>query len=152
VAGLAALIWAKYPSYTAAQVWNRITSTAVDLGTAGRDNVFGAGRIDVKKALGITLASVNEVAAQLKQVEPAAPIDQRAAPIAAGRVIVKFKSTGAAAQTLQQMSGVVVINSIHGIDAQVLQVPAGQEWQVVDQLRAQSGVEYAEPDYVISIQ
>ena len=93
VAGLAALIWSKYPSYTAAQVWNRITSTAVDLGAAGRDNIFGAGRIDVKKALGITLASVNEPAAPLKQVEPVAPIDQRAAPIAPGRVIVKFKST-----------------------------------------------------------
>jgi thermitase len=152
VAGLAALVWAKYPTYSAAQVWNRITSTAVDLGIAGRDDVFGAGRIDVKKALGITLASVNEVAAQLKQVAPAAPIDQRAAPIAAGRVIVKFKSTDAASQTLQQMSGVVVINSIHGIDAQVLQVPVGQEWSLVDQLRAQPGVEYAEPDYVISIQ
>ena len=37
------------------------------------------------------------------------------------------------------------------IDAQVLQVPVGQEWQVVDQLRALSGVEYAEPDYMISI-
>lgn len=152
VAGLAALVWAKYPTYTAAQVWNRITSTAVDLGTAGRDNVFGAGRIDVKKALGITLASVNEPAAQLKQVEPAAPIDQRAAPIAPGRVIVKFKSTGAAAQTLQQLSDISVIDSINGIDAQVLQVPVGQEWQMVDQLRVQSGVEYAEPDYLISIQ
>jgi subtilisin family serine protease len=151
VAGLAALIWAKYPSYTAAQVWNRITSTAVDLGAAGRDNVFGAGRIDVKKALGITLTSVNEPAAQLAQVEPVALVDQRAAPIASGRVIVKFKSTGTASQTLRQLSDVVVIDSINGIDAQVLRVPAGQEWQVVDQLRAQPGVEYAEPDYVISI-
>ncbi len=92
VAGLAALIWSKYPAYTAAQVWNRITSTAVDLGTAGTDISFGAGRIDVKAALGITLASANEPAAPLQPIEPAAPIDQRAAPIAPGRVIVKFKS------------------------------------------------------------
>jgi hypothetical protein len=49
------------------------------------------------------------------------------------------------------LGNLVVINSIDGIGAQVLQVPAGQEWQVVDQLRAQSGVEYAEPDYVISL-
>jgi thermitase len=151
VAGLAALIWSKYPSYTAAQVWNRITSTAVDLGAAGRDNIFGAGRIDVKQALGITLASLNEPALPLKQAEPVASIDQRAAPITPGHVIVKFKSTGYALQTLQQLSNVVVINSINGIDAQVLQVPAGQEWQVVDQLRALPGVEYAEPDYMISI-
>jgi subtilisin family serine protease len=152
VAGLAALIWANYPTYTASQVWNRITSTSVDLGTPGRDNIFGAGRIDVKQALGITLANVNEPAAPLKQVEPVAPIDHRAAPIAAGHVTVKFKSTGHASQTLQQLSDVVVIDSINGIDAQVLQVPVGQEWQVVDQLRTLPGVEYAEPDYVITIQ
>lgn len=151
VAGLAALIWSKYPSYTAAQVWNRITSTAVDLGAPGRDNAFGAGRIDVKKALGITLASVNEPAAQLKPAPPAAPLDQRAAPIAPGRVIVKFTSTVNAAQTLHQMGNVAVIESINAIDAQVLRVPVGTEWNVVDQLRAQPGVEYAEPDYVISI-
>ena len=135
VAGLAALIWAKYPSYTAAQVWNRITSTSVDLGTAGRDNIFGAGRIDVKKALGITLASMNEPAAPLAPAEPVAAIDQRAAPIAPGRVIVKFKSSSQASSTLQHLSQVVVINSIDGIDAQVLRVPVGQEWSVVDQLR-----------------
>jgi len=151
VAGLAALIWSKYPSYTAAQVWNRITSTAVDLGTAGRDNVFGAGRIDVKNALGITSASVNEPAAQLKRIEPAAPIDQRAAPIAPGRVIVKFTSTVNAAQALHQMDNAAVIESINAIDAQVLRVPVGTEWNVVDQLRTQPGVEYAEPDYVISL-
>ena len=152
VAGLAALIWSKYPSYTAAQVWNRLTSTAVDLGTAGRDDVFGAGRIDVKAALGITLASVNEPAAPLQPIELAAPIDQRAAPIAPGRVVVKFKSTDMASQTLRPLSHIVVINMINGIDAQVLRVPVGQEWSVVDQLRAQPGVEYAEPDYLISIQ
>jgi subtilisin family serine protease len=152
VAGLAALIWAKYPTYTAAQVWNRITTTAVDLGATGRDNVFGAGRIDAKQALGITSTSLDEPVLPLKQVEPMVSIDQRAAPIAPGHVIVKFKSTVTAAQTLQQMSNVVVINSIGGINAQVLSVPIGQEWHTVDQLRTLPGVEYAEPDYVITIQ
>jgi subtilisin family serine protease len=153
VAGLAALIWSKYPSYTAAQVWNRITSTAIDLGpVTGRDDDFGAGRIDVKAALGITLASANEPVAPLQPIEPAAPIDQRAAPIAPGRVIVKFKAAYSASQALQKMSNVVVVNSIDAISAQVLRVPVGQEWSVVDQLRAQPGVDYAEPDYLITIQ
>jgi subtilisin family serine protease len=152
VAGLAALVWAKYPSYTAAQVWSRITSTAVDLGAAGRDNIYGAGRIDVKQALGITVANLNEPGLPLKQAEPVVSVDRRTAPIAAGHVIVKFKSTDNASQALRQMSDVVVIESISGIDAQVLRVPAGQEWHIVDQLRTQPGVEYAEPDYVISVQ
>jgi subtilisin family serine protease len=151
VAGLAALIWSKYPSYSAAQVWSRITSTAVDLGAVGADNSFGAGRVDAKAALQITLASVNQPAVPLQPIESAAPIDQRAAPIAPGRVIVKFNSTSQASSTLQRLSDVAVINTIGGIDAQVLRVPLGQEWTVVDQLRAQPGVEYAEPDYVISL-
>jgi subtilisin family serine protease len=151
VAGLAALVWSKYPSYTAGQVWNRITSTSIDLGTAGADIYFGAGRIDVKKALGITLANAVEPVAQIQSLDLTTPIDQRAAPIAPGRVIVKFNSAGNASYTLQQLSGIIVIDSIAGIDAQVLQVPVGQEWQVVDQLRAQPSVEYAEPDYVISL-
>jgi len=151
VAGLAALVWSKYPSYSAAQVWSRITSTAVDLGTAGTDSYFGAGRIDVKAALGLTLASVNQPAAPLQPIESAAPIDQRAAPIAPGRVIVKFNSASQASPALQRLSEVAVINTIGGIDAQVLRVPVGQEWSVVDQLRAQPGVVYAEPDYVITL-
>jgi len=152
VAGLAALVWSKYPAYSGAQVWNRITSTSLDLGTPGTDIAFGAGRIDVKAALGITVASVNEPVAQLQPIEPTAPIDQRAAPIAPGRVIVKFKSTSTAPQTLRQLNSIVVINSISAIDVQVLRVPVGQEWSVVDQLRAQPGVDYTEPDYRISIQ
>jgi subtilisin family serine protease len=152
VAGLAALIWAKYPAYTAAQVWSRIISTAVDLGAVGTDTQFGAGRIDVKNALGITLANLNEPTAPLQPMESAAPIDQRAAPIAPGRVIVKLKSTSMALPALHKLSNIVVINSISAIDAQVLQVPVGEEWSVVDQLRAQPSVDYAEPDYLISIQ
>ncbi len=152
VAGLAALIWAKNPSYTAAQVWNRITSTAVDLGPAGRDNVFGSGRIDVKRALGITSMSLDEPVLPLTKAEPVASIEQRDAPIAPGHVIVKFKSAATVSRALHTLNNAVVINSIHGIDAQVLQVPTGQEWQTVDRLRALPDVEYAEPDYVVHIE
>ena len=44
VAGLAALIWARHPTYTAAQVRTVIEDTAVDLGPAGWDqNLAGDG-------------------------------------------------------------------------------------------------------------
>ncbi|MCS6802809.1 MAG: S8 family serine peptidase [Dehalococcoidia bacterium] len=46
VAGLAALIWSRTPSLTADHVRQQIIETALDLGPPGRDDEYGAGRID----------------------------------------------------------------------------------------------------------
>ena len=37
------------------------------------------------------------------------------------------------------------------IDALVLSVPVGEEWTVVDNLRARAEVAYAEPDFVVQV-
>jgi hypothetical protein len=50
-AGVAALVREAGPSLTAIEVGQALNSTAVDLGTAGIDFVFGNGRIDAVKAL-----------------------------------------------------------------------------------------------------
>lgn len=52
VAGLAALLLAAHPDWTPAQVEERMKETAADLGERGPDEYFGAGRIDVARALG----------------------------------------------------------------------------------------------------
>ena len=52
VAGLAGLILANNPSLTADQVRQILTSTADDLGQAGRDSYYGYGRINAARALG----------------------------------------------------------------------------------------------------
>ena len=46
IAALAAQSWAAHPDMTASQVRTKLLSSAVDLGTAGYDNVFGNGRGD----------------------------------------------------------------------------------------------------------
>ena len=51
VAGLAALLVGQYPSYTPAQIEGEIETTAIDLGTPGRDNYYGYGRIDAYNAV-----------------------------------------------------------------------------------------------------
>jgi subtilisin family serine protease len=51
VSGLAALIWAAAPGYSADQVAGLMVTTALDLGPAGRDSDTGAGRIDAFAAL-----------------------------------------------------------------------------------------------------
>lgn len=60
VSGVAALVRAKFPNLNAANVVNRLISTAQDLGTPGRDDQFGYGQVDPVKAL---TATVPEVAA-----------------------------------------------------------------------------------------
>lgn len=45
VAGVAALVWSAKPSATNAQVREALTSTALDLGAAGRDNYYGWGLV-----------------------------------------------------------------------------------------------------------
>jgi thermitase len=51
VAGLAALIWSVNPGLSNTQVESIIKQTADDLGAAGRDNYYGFGRINARRAL-----------------------------------------------------------------------------------------------------
>lgn len=53
VAALAAALFAQNPSRTPAQVRAIIEQTADDLGSPGRDDIFGYGRINADRALGI---------------------------------------------------------------------------------------------------
>ncbi len=54
VAGLAALIISARPEYTPSQVRYILRNSADDLGTAGPDNIYGAGRINAFRALRIS--------------------------------------------------------------------------------------------------
>jgi serine protease len=51
VAGVAALLLGKNPSATASKIVSAMTSTAQDLGTAGRDISYGYGLVDAQAAL-----------------------------------------------------------------------------------------------------
>jgi subtilisin family serine protease len=47
VAGAAALILSQYPTYSVSQLWNALTSSAVDMGSSGQDNIYGYGRLNL---------------------------------------------------------------------------------------------------------
>ncbi len=51
VSAAAAVVWAAKPSLTNTQLLNLLTSTAKDLGTAGKDNDFGYGLVDPYRAI-----------------------------------------------------------------------------------------------------
>lgn len=46
VAGVAALVWTKYPAWTAHEVRVHLWCRSVDLGASGHDALFGYGRVD----------------------------------------------------------------------------------------------------------
>lgn len=56
VAGVAALVWSRHSSCTPAEIRTAMTSTAQDLGSAGRDNSYGYGLVQAK-AMDDSLAS-----------------------------------------------------------------------------------------------
>jgi hypothetical protein len=51
VSGVAALLLAQNPSLTGAQLRSRLTTWAVDAGTAGPDNLYGAGIVNARNSL-----------------------------------------------------------------------------------------------------
>jgi len=61
---LAALLWSLNPGLTRDQVRDVIQSTADDLGTPGKDNYFGYGRINARRALE-SLASLQTIPNQV---------------------------------------------------------------------------------------
>ena len=58
VAATAALVHARYPQMTAANVINRLIYTAADLGKPGRDDVYGFGRVNPAGALTVDVPPV----------------------------------------------------------------------------------------------
>ncbi|MFG2037748.1 type VII secretion-associated serine protease mycosin [Dactylosporangium sp. NPDC048998] len=78
VAGVAALVRARYPGMSAANVINRLIWTAKDLGPKGRDDRFGYGEVDPVAAL---RNSVREVATN--PLTPA-PMQPGVSPVMSG--------------------------------------------------------------------
>jgi subtilisin family serine protease len=51
VAGAAALILSINPSLTVSQLWNVLTSSVIDIGSAGPDTIYGHGKLDLPATL-----------------------------------------------------------------------------------------------------
>ncbi|GAB3975313.1 S8 family serine peptidase [Plantactinospora veratri] len=81
VAGAAALIRAKYPDLPAAEVVHRLTATATDRGSRGRDPEYGHGVLDLVAAL---TADVEPAGAQPSpETGPTPPVDATSPAVAA---------------------------------------------------------------------
>jgi type VII secretion-associated serine protease mycosin len=153
VAGLAALIWSQNPSWSNEEVRAQIRNTAQDLGASGRDNQFGYGRINAAEAMS---------AVQTTSVATAAPAE--ASPLAAatqaayvpGEILLKLRTGFTVNRALDPAqlaaADVKVADTIEQIGVQKLTLRAGQEQALLTQLLNSGAVEYAELNYVVTIQ
>ena len=61
VSAVAALLWSQRPTATNTEIRNAINTSALDLGTAGRDTSFGYGLVQAKDALAALLDSSGDI-------------------------------------------------------------------------------------------
>lgn len=155
VAGLAALVVVRYPTYTPDQVASALLDNALDLGPAGWDMETGCGRIDAHRSLlygargdsprclegrsGVWLHAVGA-----ERPQDASPT----APFAPGEIIISLRP-GARMGSLALEYGHTV-EPLPALRAWRMQVPAGQEYLYLARLRADPAVAHADLNYLVT--
>jgi subtilisin family serine protease len=110
-AGAAALIMAARPDLPAAQVESLLESTALDLGTAGRDNLYGYGRVNAAAAVQAALNAPLAPDTLAPAVAIAAPLGSSSVSGAATVSVNASDNVGVARVDLQVNSTVVASTS-----------------------------------------
>jgi len=153
VAGLAGLIISKYPSYTPYQVAQAIVHNADDLGNAGRDDVFGCGRINAYRSLangavGDGCAGWSSFSFDGSQARTTPPADAEFRP---GALLIKFRDLASLAAREKALADheLAIVETIEGLEVHLVAVPQGEELSLAASLNANPAVAYAEPDYQV---
>lgn len=150
VSGLAALVLSRWPDYTPSQVETALFNNADDLGSSGRDDYFGYGRVNAFSTL---LYGAGTGSSSLEAQTAAQPPLVANAPFAPGELLVKFKSdhaiTSAEVTSVLERHSLRVSEVMSGTGITLLTVPAGHEREIIAALQQESLVEYAEPNYLV---
>ncbi|MDY0020653.1 MAG: hypothetical protein RBT47_11705, partial [Anaerolineae bacterium] len=144
-------------SYTPFQVAQAIVHSATDLGSAGRDNAFGCGRIDAQRALAYGAVSSgcsgwSGFSVSDAESETAPALDPEAA-FAPGVLLVKFDEGSVSAQHTSLLAeyNSTIAQTFDEIGVYQITVPVGEELSAAQKLSSMPGVAYVEPDYLVSI-
>jgi subtilisin family serine protease len=73
VAGAAALVLSAYPTYTPDQIQNYLTTNAVDMGSAGKDSIFGYGRVRLGTPPASVVLAVTGITPSIRFNDSSAP-------------------------------------------------------------------------------
>lgn len=147
VSGLAALLYARFPSYTPTQVAQAITANA-DLvgGQTGWSQEYGCGRINAYRALanGATASCTgwNGLAAQTTRATPVFPMAVRHDYVP-GQLLVTLRagSDRLQVQALARRYGLAMSDLVPRWRIYRLHVPVGEELVVLNALRADPSIE-----------
>lgn len=147
VSGLAGLLYARFPSYTPAQVAQAITANA-DLvgGQTGWSQEYGCGRINAYRALtnGATASCTgwNGLAARTSRETPILTTEAHHDHVP-GQLLVTLRvgSDRSQAQALARRYGLAMSDLVPHWRIYRLHVPVGKELVVLDELRADPSIE-----------
>jgi hypothetical protein len=81
LAAMASLVWSAYPALTAGQVRQILEQTALDLGSPGRDDLFGHGLVDAGEAVRRAVALARDSALANLAFHPSAFVASVGAPL-----------------------------------------------------------------------
>lgn len=150
VAGLAAMVRARFPRYTPDQIASAILDNALDLGASGWDRYSGCGRIDSFSALSEGAQGASPVclgSAGPWAVDGAGPSTD--APFAPGEIIVAFRPGLKITERRSVLRRGIGSEHLPALDAWRLRVPPGRERAVLKELQADPNVAYAELNYLV---
>lgn len=157
VAGLAGLVFSQFPSYSPSQAAQAIVNNADDLGAAGRDDMYGCGRINAFNSLnngavntgcsgwgGLTVS--NQVTLNSMQ-------SLENAEYQPGVLLVKYaENTSQSMQNhILSNNSLSVLDTIESLDILVVEVPIGKELETMAQLENNPAILYAEPDFLVQM-
>ncbi len=164
VAGLAAMVYAYFPSYTPDQVASAILDNAKDLDSPGWDMYSGCGRIDAFKSLWdgaqgnypVCLGARGWGAAEQRSGATEEQKGGAAAEVVPGELLVTVRA-GVRAENLFRARGLAfggdrLYQARSGVQVWRLRVPVGQEESVLARLWADPAVIAADLNYVIRAQ
>ncbi len=158
--GVAALVWAANPTYYDGEVRGAILHSADDLGYATPSLAVGFGLIDAAAAItqdpygGWPKANAytpQTAASSARSLD--AP--RQTTTMIEDEVLVKLSDGASLGQVWNEMgfklSELRVLDVIEGLNVYRLSVPAAQQTDIIDSLLQTPGVEYAEPNYLLTI-
>ena len=150
VAGMAALLIARYPAYTPDEIASAILDNADDIGPTGWDPYFGCGRINAHRSLSQGKRDDSPFCLQEIGRWAADGIEASTAPFVPGEIIVFFQPGAKIETTVQQYKSNAEF--LPEIGAWRVLVLPGQERAVLDRLRGNPAVAHVELNYRVFIQ
>ena len=108
VSGAAALVRAKFPQLSGPEVINRLTSTADDIGTPGRDKECGFGVLNIVKALTAEVPPVEGATASARPSTTVPSASSTAVPRSSGSTAAPESSSSSVPLVLGVLVGLMV--------------------------------------------